>query len=69
MTLARFFFTHCYSIEDSSSYKRVKKLFYDLFENPRSFIRSLYNVFMILLVLASVLLMYAWNIYWVSTES
>ncbi len=59
MTLARFIVKHCYRIDDSPRYKRVKRFFYDLIENPRSAIRPYFDVFMILLVLASVfMLMY-----------
>jgi len=59
MTLARFIVKHCYGIDDSPRYKRVKRFFYDLIENPRSSIRPYFDVFMILLVLASVfMLMY-----------
>ncbi|MCP3669671.1 MAG: potassium channel protein [Gammaproteobacteria bacterium] len=59
MTLARFVIKQCYIIDDSSRYKRVKQYFYDLIQNPRSAIRPYFDVFMILLVLASVfMLMY-----------
>lgn len=59
MTLAGFIIKHCYGIDDSPRYKRAKKFFFDLIENPRSSIRPYFDVFMILLVLASVfMLMY-----------
>jgi voltage-gated potassium channel len=59
MTPARFIVKHCYGIDDSPGYQRVKRFFYDLIENPRSSIRPYFDVFMIMLVLASVfMLMY-----------
>lgn len=59
MTLARLIVKHCYGIDDSPRYKRVKQFFYDLIQNPRSAMRPYFDVFMILLVITSVfLLMY-----------
>ena len=59
MTLARLIVKHCYGIDDSPRYKRVKQFFYDLIQNPSSAMRPYFDVFMILLVITSVfLLMY-----------
>ncbi len=55
--LARSAVRFCYELEDSPRYKRVKHFFYDLLENPRSRIRSYFDVGMITLVLTSVYLL------------
>ena len=46
-----------YALEDSARYKQLKKFFYDLLENPRAPVRPYFDIFMILLVLASVWLL------------
>lgn len=45
-----------YRLEGSSRYGRFKSFFRDLLENPRSHLRSYFDLFMMLLVTASVLL-------------
>ncbi|MGD2082012.1 MAG: NAD-binding protein [Chromatiales bacterium] len=46
-----------YALEDSPRYVRAKRFFYDLLESPHARMRSWFDLFMILLVLASVLLL------------
>ncbi|MEJ1353480.1 MAG: NAD-binding protein [Candidatus Sedimenticola sp. (ex Thyasira tokunagai)] len=54
MPLARVVVQHCYDLEDSPRYKRAKRFFFDLMENPQSAIRPYFDIFMIILVLSSV---------------
>jgi voltage-gated potassium channel len=56
MSVARLIVQRCYDLEDSQRYKRAKHFFFNLLENPRSRIRPYFDIFMILLVLASVFL-------------
>ncbi|MES9936038.1 MAG: potassium channel protein [Sedimenticola sp.] len=57
MSFARYVVQRCYALEDSDRYKKVKRFFYDLLENPRSRIKPYFDIFMILLVLSSVYLL------------
>ncbi|MCW8890894.1 MAG: potassium channel protein, partial [Sedimenticola sp.] len=54
MSLSRAVIRHCYRLEDSPRYKRVKRFVFDLLENPQARIRPYFDIFMILLVLTSV---------------
>lgn len=54
MFIARRVVQHCYALEDSGRYKRVKAFFYDLLENPHARVRPYFDLGMILLVLSSV---------------
>ncbi len=57
MSFSKYIVQRCYDLETSDSYKRVKKFFYDLLENPRSAQRPYFDLFMIMLVLSSVYLL------------
>lgn len=47
----------CYALEQSLRYKRAKRLFYDLLDNPQSRVRPYFDISMIVLILASVFLL------------
>jgi voltage-gated potassium channel len=64
MAFAKYIVKRCYAIEDSARYKRTKSFFYDLLVNPSARIRPYFDIFMIVLVLASVFLL----IYEVKTD-
>ncbi len=57
MSFSLYIVQRCYDLEASARYKRIKRFFYDLLENPRSRQRSWFDVFMIVLVLSSVYLL------------
>jgi len=57
MSFSRYLVQRCYDLEASALYKRRKRFFYDLVENPRSPYRPYFDVSMILLVLSSVYLL------------
>lgn len=54
MPFARLLVQGCYVLDDSPRYRRVKRFFYDLLENPHAPVRPYFDLGMILLVLASV---------------
>ncbi len=64
MSFGKFIVKRCYALEDSARYRRVKRFFFDLLENPDSSIRPYFDIFMITLVLSSVFLI----IYEVKTD-
>ncbi|MCP4995085.1 MAG: potassium channel protein [Gammaproteobacteria bacterium] len=57
MTLQRLIVQRCYALADSERYASFKGFFYDLVENPQSKIRPYFDVSMLLLVLASILML------------
>ncbi len=46
-----------YVLKDSKAYQRSKLFFYDLLENPHSYLKSYFDLFMITMVIASVFLL------------
>ncbi len=64
MSVNQLIIRHCFTLEDSASYRRTKDFFYSLLIDPQSKIRPYFDIFMIALVLASVFLL----IYEVKTD-
>ncbi len=64
MSVSTFIIKQCFALEDSASYRRVKGFFYQLMIDPQSKIRPYFDIFMIVLVLASVFVL----IYEVKTD-
>jgi voltage-gated potassium channel len=56
MSFGKFIVKRCYALEDSARYRRVKRFFFDLLENPAARVRPYFDMFMIALVLSSVFL-------------
>jgi len=52
--LARFLIYIAYLLKNAVRYQRCKRFFYDLLENPKSKLKSRFDIFMIVLVIASV---------------
>jgi len=52
--LARFLIYIAYLLKNAARYQRCKRFFYDLLENPKSKLKSRFDIFMIVLVIASV---------------
>ena len=57
MSLADHVIQLAYKLEESERYRRRKKAVYDLLENPHSRVRLYFDVFMMLLVVSSVLML------------
>ncbi len=54
MSFAKLLVQHCYALEDSPRYRRIKHSVYNLLENPQAPVRPYFDLGMIVLVLASV---------------
>lgn len=55
--ISRYLIQHAYRLENSSRYQAIKRAAYNLLENPRSRSKAWFDVFMVMLVISSVILL------------